>query len=188
VTRKKGHIAFRMSETGAASLAREIGIIIGNVEATSISALGGAGLSATEHDDLQREYDGDAEDARERLTNLATALTRKNRGRPRSSVSTFQLPRDGIAELAKRGMLSALLSSRLHYIVEKLHRANDRRSGPQRLTRGRLAVRVEQEKDERHLRRLVARLRAERLQGSEPSRSRQALLSGLITAASSVPR
>lgn len=103
-------------------------------------------------------------EARARLDALVAAIRGSKRGRPRNVSSLYTLPRDGVIEF-RRSVPVIFVPQRLHRLARRMvAQAREKPQGRRKLTGAALEKRTEQSLDDRHLRRLNARLSREREQ------------------------
>lgn len=150
MTRPRGTVPIKISRRRAEALAAVVAAAV--IDEPTV--LGRAGLTDEQVRAWQLER-------RFHLDSLAQALLSAPRGRPRSAVSLYYLPREGIAEF-KRTVPKVLVPRRLHPLVRKLVSAIARRRGPPTYTGAALDRRIETGLgDDSHLRQLKRRLRLE---------------------------
>lgn len=116
---------------------------------------GGAGLSKI-------EVEAEREHIRLQLLALATAIRGTGRGRPRKNSSVYLLPRAAVLQF-RATVPTFFISPSLQSIAKRMvGQAKPKRLGRRSLVGAALKRRTAASLDERHLRRLAARLRAER--------------------------
>jgi len=151
MTRPRGTIQIRLAQHRALAVAELLRCTV----LQEPTALGRAGFTDEQvSKQMSARY--------QRLHALAAALEPVLRGRPRTVVSLYTLPRDWIEEM-QRSIPVLTTPARLKPVVKKIILHTRRKKGPPKYTGSALTRHIAGHRgaDERHVRRLRARLRLE---------------------------
>jgi len=152
MTRPRGTIQIRLAQHRALAVAG----LLRRTVLQEPTALGRAGLTDEQvSQQMSARY--------QRLHALATALEPAFKGRPRTMVSLYTLPRECIEEM-QRSIPVLTTPARLKPAVKKMVLHTRRKKGPPKYAGSALARHIAGHKgiDERHVRRLRARLKMEK--------------------------